>query len=90
MNTSVVRAKFKCTFISKPLPDEYPGTLVKFNPVMPEYKDGMTYWPEGSGDNASFWEATPSGELQMWVKNQQAVARFVEGQAYYIDFTPAN
>lgn len=86
----VVRAKFKCNHVSKVnTTDQWQGTKVVFNPVGPSYdKDGKPVWPEGS-DNQRFWDATPSGEFTMWIKNPAAAEQFKEGVEYYIDFTPA-
>ena len=36
-----------------------------------------------------FSEASPSGELHMYVDNPAAVQFFELGKAYYLDFTPA-
>lgn len=85
----IVRAKFKCNYKSTALPGEYPGVKVSFNPVGPSYDGkGGQVWPADS-DNQKFWEASPSGELTLWVKNQAAVDQFESGKEYYIDFTPA-
>lgn len=45
--------------------------------------------PEKSPENKQFWEATPSGEVVLYIKNGEAAKQFVEGKEYYIDFTPA-
>lgn len=39
-------------------------------------------------ENKSFWDATPSGSLEMIVKGEVSNL-FVLGQEYYLDFTPA-
>lgn len=36
-----------------------------------------------------FWDATPSGTIELQTINQFAVKNFVPGQAYFIDFIPA-
>jgi len=50
---------------------------------------GLTPVTSGSEENKAFWEATPSGEITMMVKNPNAVFEFELGKAYYVDFTPA-
>lgn len=48
-------------------------------------------WPitGGSAENDAFFEATPSGEVTMRVKNPVAAEFFKQGQELYVDFTPA-
>jgi len=55
------------------------GTEVFLSPV---YGDN----PE----NKQFWDATPSGDMRMTIKNDAAAKLFVVNKEYYIDFTPAN
>lgn len=44
----------------------------------------------GNGEeNKSFWEATPSGQLEMTVKGD-ALDLLQLGKSYYLDFTPAS
>lgn len=45
---------------------------------------------DGSGENREFWDATPTGSLQLGVVNQAAWRDFQLGKAYYLDFTPAD
>jgi len=68
------RAKFRCDDSRK----QYDSTLVTLHAV---YGD--------SPDNAAFFEATPSGTVQMNIKNDVASALFTPGKEYYVDFTPA-
>lgn len=41
------------------------------------------------GENASFAEATPSGQIQFTLNNPDLKDAFQPGQTYYLDFTPA-
>jgi len=47
----------------------------------------------GGGDpaheNTKFWEATPSGKLELGCANLAASEMFDIGKEYYLDFTPA-
>ena len=43
-----------------------------------------------SPENRAFWQASPSGSLQLGVVNKSAWDQFVLGKEYYVDFTPAN
>lgn len=70
-----VRAKFQCVEKSKNIWDE----KVKFLPVM-----------SGSPENESFFKSTPSGTLEMGIKNPEAMAQFEVGKNYYIDITLAD
>lgn len=42
-----------------------------------------------SGEDKSFWEATPAGEINLSVLNKKAAEVFVPGMDFYVDFTPA-
>ena len=47
----------------------------------------------GGGDcaeNKTFYAATPGGEIKMEMVSKETSEAFVPGQAYYIDFTPAD
>jgi len=43
----------------------------------------------GSEENKAFFKATPSGEIKFQTVNPAALKHFTQGQAYYVDFTPA-
>lgn len=43
----------------------------------------------GSEENNRFFNATPSGSIQLGVINAEAAAQFEQGKEYYVDFTPA-
>jgi hypothetical protein len=47
------------------------------------------YSTDPNHENKSFWDATPSGEIQMWINNPKGFATFEVGKEYYVDFTPA-
>jgi hypothetical protein len=40
-------------------------------------------------ENHIFSDATPSGELTMFINNPEAAAALKTGECYYMDFTPA-
>lgn len=44
---------------------------------------------DGSAENRTFFEATPVGEIKLGTVNETAARQFELGQAYYVDFTPA-
>lgn len=44
---------------------------------------------DGSEENKKFWEATPSGNLDMFISNPEAQDLFEAGKLYYLDFTVA-
>lgn len=96
-----VRAKFRCLEVTK----RYSHTVasrpdngnaperdvltyrVKLAPVHGKTKTGG-YDP--CDENKAFYEATPSGEIELMTVSEGAAAAFVPGQAYFIDFTPAD
>jgi hypothetical protein len=69
------RAKFK-------VDSKDPGETgsVKLSPV---------YSTDPNHENKSFWDATPSGSIEMWINNPKGFAAFEPGKEYYVDFTPA-
>lgn len=42
----------------------------------------------GDAEDKSFSEATPTGELQITVTNQDVIGTFKPGSAYYLDLIP--
>lgn len=66
-----IRAKFNVAEIAKY--GNGGGAKVVLMPVM-----------GNSEENKSFWQATPSGKIEMHISNPNAVFEFGE---YYIDFT---
>ena len=40
-------------------------------------------------ENSKFWDATPSGKLELGTINPEAHKQFELGKEYYVDFTPA-
>ncbi len=68
-----VRAKF---FVESVTGYAGGASTVRMSPVL-----------AGSEENKSFWQATPSGSLEMFINNRKAVAFFEAGREYYIDFT---
>ncbi len=53
------------------------GVIVRMNP---SYETGV---------NKAFWQATPSGNLEMQINNPAVFDFFRSGQKYWLDFTPA-
>lgn len=79
--TDRVRAKFTLQERT-----EYPGLSgirVKLSAV---YSN-----KEGSEDK-SFWDATPQGDITMFITNKEAFAAFdiSKQKTFYVDFTPAD
>lgn len=76
-----VRAKFKVHSITQQEHwDKSKGPLhtVKLQPVT-----------SNSPENAEFYAATPSGQIELSTLNEAAGKQFELGKEYYIDFTPA-
>jgi len=55
------------------------GATIKMRPV---YSDDPAH------ENKKFWDATPSGSIEMFIKST-AAQDFIVGQEYYVDFTHA-
>ena len=71
-----VRTKFICTQVDP--------SKVKLRTVGESDEHGSI-----PGENAAFWKWTPGGEIWLHLDNPAACAQFEVGQAYYVDFTPA-
>ena len=69
-----VKAKFYCW--KKEI--DLGGTQVLLSPVSND-----------SDENKNFWAATPSGKLEMRIKNEVAAEQFEIGKEYYLVFTEA-
>ena len=94
-----VRAKFRCLEVTKRYshttgpssghPDAAENDVfthrVKLAPVFGSKTGRSAKCPE----NEAFYAATPSGEIELSTVSEAAAAAFVPGQAYYVDFTPA-
>lgn len=71
-----VRAKFRCMEVTDRKWDDQ--ETVKFLAV------------HGNGDNEEnkqFWEASPSGKMELTIKNPDSWGLFKSGSYYYLDFT---
>tara|TARA_R100001143_G_scaffold63314_1_gene69676 strand:- start:3370 stop:3636 length:267 start_codon:yes stop_codon:yes gene_type:complete len=85
-----VRAKFQVNAIER-------VATTKQNPTTKEYEPSevvsirMTpvYSDDPKSENRRFWEASPSGALELCCANPAAVEQFKLGGEYYLDFTPA-
>lgn len=87
-----VRAKFRCMestrkYVSTRGGVDYFEYQIRLLPVMEKVKGGG-YDP--TEENKKFFAATPSGEITLNVVAESAGKSFVPGQAYYVDFTPAD
>jgi hypothetical protein len=93
----MVRAKFKMHSYTTTMQTQ--GTGQKNEAGAAIYKDvemrtlkfGPVY---GNGDpnheNTRFWNATPSGSIELGTVNKAAWEQFEIGKEYYIDFSPVS
>lgn len=78
---SAVRAKFVCNSITRQRhwdPSKGETQTIKLTPVV-----------GGSEENKAFYEATPSGSIELMTVNEETAKSFELGKYYYVDFTPA-
>lgn len=68
-------AKFRCTYVSKTGAGEH----VFLTPV---------YSADPLSENKAFWDATPSGSIDMYITNELAFGVFQGGSCYYVEFIP--
>lgn len=73
-----VRAKF--SVLSKTTFGKQAGATIVMQPV---------YSSDPESENKAFWDATPSGKIEMHIKSS-AAEEFEPGVEYYIDFTRAS
>lgn len=93
-----VRAKFKVDAIERQTHTTYPkdesGRPDYTRPERNELHTIKMSPVYGNNDpnheNTKFWEASPSGKLELGTVNPAAVAQFELGTEYYIDFTKAD
>lgn len=74
---ATTRAKFKC------------NTVTAYESSHREVKLSPVYSNDPNSENKAFWEASPNGELRLYITNPAASALFEPGKEYYIDITPA-
>ena len=84
----VVRAKFRLNSYTTEMYDKW----VDNKSVEKVEKRTLNFTPvygTGSEENKAFWDATPTGSLQLGVVNQDAWKQFELGKDYYLDLTLA-
>ena len=74
----MTRAKFYVNQIIRT--SGWNGATIKLQPV---------YSNDPQHENKKFWEATPSGSIELNINNPDAVEEFELGKEYFVDFTPA-
>lgn len=88
----MVRAKFKCISIARSLgskpdpanPGKWIPNEVRTVKLVPVYGGG-----DPNHENSKFWNATPTGSIEIGCANLEASAAFELDQEYYVDFSLA-
>lgn len=89
-----VRARFRLNSYTTEIHNRYPHTKPdgRTDYERPESCEkrtlNMTPVTGDGPDNKRFWEATPSGSLQLGVVNPEAWTHFEIGKEYNVDFSP--
>lgn len=90
----MTRAKFRLNSYTTELHNSGHYEDGKYVSDPPKEKRTLNFTPVMSDDknpeNRAFWEASPSGSIQLGIVNQAAWTNFEIGKEYYVDFTPAN
>lgn len=89
-----VRAKFRLNSYTTELhqkPARNEDGSPDWSNTTPEEKRTLNLTPvyDEEGENREFWDATPSGSIQLGTVNPAAWEHFEIGAEYYVDFTPA-
>lgn len=88
----MVRAKFRLNSYTTEMQQRYSKDADGKDVVTPVEKRTLNLTPvysnEPGTENKRFWDATPSGSIQLGVVNQAAWDQFQIGKEYYVDFTP--
>lgn len=75
----MIRAKFKVTQTNRgPSWQGGASLTVHMSPV---------YSQDPGHENKKFWDATPSGKIEMTVADERVFEMFKLGHEYYVDFT---
>jgi hypothetical protein len=86
--TVVVRAKFR--LIAQKNSE---GSIFKDGKWVSGIVTSLEFMPVTASDknpeNKKFWEATPSGKIELNIVNPEAVKEFELLKSYYVDFIPA-
>ncbi len=80
------------------MPQETTRAKVRVNAVRQSKTDQGEVWqehvimnpvysPDPASENRKFWEATPAGEVNLFINNPQVFGLFQEGQEVYLDMT---
>lgn len=85
----MVRAKFKVTGIERSMGSKledgkYVPAEIQTVKLSPVYGNN-----DPAHENTKFWQATPTGQIQLGCINADAAAAFHLDGEYYVDFTPA-
>lgn len=87
------RAKFVCNVITRTMGGRYreeqgeqvwvpePVITVEMTPVAAD---------DDNPENKEFWDATPSGKLELQCVHEEAVKHLEVGKEYYLDIVPAD
>lgn len=65
-------------------------TTIEMAPVSCQHEQVDGKWEIIKSENTKFWQASPSGRLELGCINQEAADAFELGKEYYIDFIKAN
>jgi hypothetical protein len=90
------RAKFRLNSFTTSMYNRYPknenGNRDYDNPEKVEMRT-LNFTPvtdDGVTENEKFWDATPSGSIQLGTVNPEAWEQFELNRDYYVDFTEAD
>lgn len=79
-----MRAKFKCTGVSEN--KNYDAEV----PVKVGENISLAAVTDGSEENLSFSQYTPTANMSMYITNPDVFGFFTEGNEYYLDMTPVS
>jgi len=95
---STVRAKFKVEEIKRTMssrsiledgPVGQPKVWKSYSTELHTIILSPVYSDDPNSENRAFWDATPSGKIELSVVHEGVGKQFELGREYYVDFLPA-
>ena len=86
-----IRAKFQVDEITRTASSKYNNETRKSDPCeLHTLKMSPVRPGDEDSENKAFWDATPSGKLELMMVNPETVAGINPGDEFYVELTPCD